>query len=321
MILRRKISQSVLILFGVVLVSCEKEELPVTPHIPGDEQTNQIAMEEDYRNQLFFDIGSNEIVSSNLKVDWDIAFESKGNRVILNSAKGMAAHQSTEVFGAITSESGADWQWDAHSGNLDSTAIGDWMAGDFTYMIDRGYSHEGVHQGYSKLKIIAVDENQFQIQYGDISETAPLDEIISKSTETAFVYFSFDEGVVSIAPPDGTYDLLFTQYTHIFTNPITPYLVTGVLLNRTDTRAMKVEETDFSEITFETIDTSLLSNEINAIGYDWKGYDLEAGLFTTYPEMNYVIETAEGFYYKLHFTNFYNDQGIKGFPTIEFQEL
>ena len=314
-----RIKSSLLIFIG--LVSCEKEEIAVAKHVPGDEMVNEIAMEEDYKNQLFFDLGTNEVVSSNLKTEWDLGFQSDGSSVILNSAKGMEVHRSSLTFSGITSQTGLDWNWDAHSGNLDSTAFGDWISENAVYVVDRGYSSSGAHQGYYKIKILTEDAVKYTIQYADISENSPIDLTIAKSTTERFTYFSFDNGLVSIAPPDQEYDLLFTQYTHLFKDPETPYLVSGVLLNRNNTEAALVTEKTFVEITLEDAENAIFSKDINVIGYDWKGYDLSSGQFTTYPEMIYIIKTWNGVFYKLHFTSFYNSQGIKGFPNIEFQEL
>ena len=43
--------------------------------------------------------------------------------------------------------------------------------------------------------------------------------------------------------------------------------------------------------------------------------------YSVNPKMNYILKVADGFYYKLHFLDFYNDQGIKGYPKFEFQKL
>ena len=71
-----------------VFISCEMEEIPVSPHNPGDIQINQIELSNDYRHQVFYDLGSNSIISDNLKTDWDLGFESSndGYHIILNSS-------------------------------------------------------------------------------------------------------------------------------------------------------------------------------------------------------------------------------------------
>ena len=305
---------------GLALFSCEKEELPVAPYVPGDAELNEIGMEEDYRNQLYFDLETNTIVHSNLKIEWDLAFHSSLDHIVLNTSKGMAVHHSNLSFEDLTSAENLDWSWDAHSGDLDSTAFGI-IALNKLYVIDRGYSHLGIHQGYAKIVIDNFDLNSFEVTYGEVSSVTPLNLTINRDLTRNMSYFNFDNGQVIIAPEKEDYDLIFTQYTHVFTNPTTAYLVTGVLLNRYETEAALYEEKLFEEIVFSDVQDLPLSSSINVIGYDWKSYDLGSGLFTTYPEMNYILKTSEDRYYKLHFTSFYNELGLKGFPNIEFQEL
>ena len=59
----------------------------------------------------------------------------------------------------------------------------------------------------------------------------------------------------------------------------------------------------------------------DVIGYDWKYYNFDDAVYTIVPEMNYVIRDRDGFYYKLRFVDFYNDQGVKGYPKFEFARL
>lgn len=310
-----------LILLAFVGLFCEKEEIAIAPHSPGDEMVNEIEIGEDYGNQLFFDLGTNTVVSSNLKSDWDLGFESNGNNIIINGSKGMAVHRSDLPFADITSHVGLDWNWDAHSGNLDSTAVGNWQIDNKVYVVDRGYDATPQHQGYFKFQIDEFVGNKFKIQYAELSSLSPNSLEIETDELHQFIYFNFEDGIVSVAPDDTEYDLVFTQYTHLFTDPETPYLVTGVLLNRVGTSAARIEGKTFGEIDLEDAQNTVLSNNINVIGYDWKWFDFEAGTYLVDPNLIYIVQTHVGIYYKLHFTSFYNSAGLKGYPRIEFQEL
>jgi hypothetical protein len=57
------------------------------------------------------------------------------------------------------------------------------------------------------------------------------------------------------------------------------------------------------------------------VGYNWKEYDLNAGEYTVLSNINYIIQDNNNKYYKLHFIDFYNTQGEKGYPKFEVQEL
>ncbi|MFT5823071.1 MAG: hypothetical protein ACI8ZM_004330 [Crocinitomix sp.] len=298
-----------------------KEEIAVRKHEAGDAQTNEIEMGQDYRNQLYFDLETNQVVKSNLKTEWDLTFESNGDHIVLNTGKGMSVHKSSLTFAEINLSEDLEWNWDAHSGNLDSTAFGNWEEENFIYVIDRGYNWTGDHQGYFKLAILSSDENTFDIGYAEISSDTQITYSIEKSTTEQFTYFSFESGTVSIAPPDLDYDLIFTQYTHLFTDPLTPYLVTGIITNRGFTSIARLDDKPFTEIELQDVESLEFSYDLDAIGYDWKYYSLEEGFFTTYSNQHYIIRTQNGFYYKLRIVGFYNSDGLKGYPNIEFQAL
>jgi hypothetical protein len=57
------------------------------------------------------------------------------------------------------------------------------------------------------------------------------------------------------------------------------------------------------------------------VGYNWKEYDLSAGEYTVFSNINYIIQDKNDKYYKLHFIDFYNNLGEKGYPKFEIQEL
>ncbi|OFZ09689.1 MAG: hypothetical protein A3D92_12350 [Bacteroidetes bacterium RIFCSPHIGHO2_02_FULL_44_7] len=314
----------VLYLLLVVLVTgCYKDELPVAAHEAGSASEVQIEMGQDYRHQIFYSLGDNQVVSSNEKTVWDLAFESAPNgwHIVLNTARGMAVHRSTLNFADLTSEQGLDWNWDVSSGNLDSTAVGEWTSTDALYVIDMGYDHLGTHLGYRKMKVLAVDETAYTLAYGNLSDATALTFTVQKNDANLFTYFKFGAGTLSIAPPNTDWDLEFTQYTHLFTNPAEPYLVTGVLLNRFTTTATRITNKPFEEITYADVVDLSYSNQLDYIGYTWKTFDYANQIYAVDPTICYIIHTSAGFYYKLHFIDFYNDLGVKGYPTFEVQLL
>ena len=55
-----------------------------------------------------------------------------------------------------------------------------------------------------------------------------------------------------------------------------------------------------------------------------KGGDQEivnGSVYTVHPEMNFIIKTSQENYYKLHFIDFFNTGGVKGYPKWEYQLL
>lgn len=311
----------------VIFFSCEKRELPAPKYDRGDVQTMQVEMTSNYRNQIWVSLSENKIVSTNLKTDWDIAFESStsGDHVILNSALGMRIYktnftqlsQVTDTVGLAVNEI-----VDSPTGSLDSTAIKDWQTNNTVYIINRGYSETGQVLGFYKLKVIAVSSLQFTFEYADIFGSQTYQATVNKDAQYNFNAYSLtSHQQLSIEPSKLNYDLCFTQFTHVFTNPLHYYQVTGVLINPFQTRVVNIADKPFSQITINDTLGRVFSKYKNCIGYDWKTFDLNTNLYTVNASRCYIIHDSKGFYYKLHFVDFYNASGIRGYPTFEFKKL
>ncbi len=336
-----------LLLFAIILLmsACLKEEDPVAPpDLQGDVETAEIPMGAQYAKQYFFDLGTNQIVSSNLKTDWDLAFECgiDGHRIILNSSKFMFAwNTESKIFEDITNETGAFWKWDVASGNLDSTAIGEWgeyadgkvISEKNVYVIDRGKNSDNSRIGYKKVIFESLENDFYTLRFANLDGSEEDTFQIKQNDDYSFVYFSFNNGgrQVAVAPAKTTWDLAFTQYTHIFSetpdnipqpDTLIPYIVTGALLNHYEAVAEKEFSKPFADITFDDAVGRLFTNQSNdIIGYNWKYFNFEEITYTVLPEKVYIIRDTEGYLYKLHFIDFYSNTGEKGFPKFEFQRL
>lgn len=306
--------------------SCEKEELPVPAHQSGDLLQASANLGVNYEYQVYYDLKSNKVVSKNKKDIWDLAFESaeNGNRVILNPSKLMFAFDTqTQDFEAVndTTGFGSNRKWDDPSGNLDKTAIGDWQTSKNVYIIDRGLDVNGTPQGFVKVQFQSVDKNTFILRYAQLNGNGDTVVKVQKNPDYNFSFLSLDGGnEVIVEPPKADWDIVFTQYTYVFYEPyFLPYLVTGCLTNRYNTTSKKDSLVSFTDVDFEYAENSIMSSEINTIGYDWKSFD-----GTTYQidySKVYLVKDSEGIFYKLHFLDFYGPQGNKGEPQWEFQML
>lgn len=313
----------ILILVSLFFVACEKEEIPVKAHNPGDVITNSVKMEADYRYQMYFDLETNSMIKKHLKTDWDLGFETTatGNKIILNSAKYMlAANTQTSNFTTITDTVGFTFNIDMPSGNIDSTAIGNWLPNN-VYVIDRGFDELGTHQGFKKLEIISVNANEYTIHFANLNGTNDITMNIQKDINYNFAFLSLNGNIASIEPQKESWDLSFSQYTHYYYNDGTTYLVTGCLSNRNKVEVAQVFDKKFSDISIDDINNYNFYHNINTIGFEWKEYDFDTGSYIIYYSKNYIIKSTEGKYYKIHFIDFYDTFGIKGTPTFEFQEL
>lgn len=305
--------------------SCEKEEIAISPHSPGNIQTNQIELGTDYRFQTFYDLGSNSIVSNNLKTEWDLGFESgiDGYHIILNSSiYSSLAYVDNVSFYDTISTSNLTWNWDNPDGNLDSTAFGDYRNKNGFYVYDRGFDLDGNSRGYKKILIDSINDFSYQIIYSNLDNSEPNSFTINKDNSVEFTCFSFDlNNVENIQPPSNEWDLLFTQYTHLYSDTTTPaYLVTGVVLN-SEVLVAQDKSFSFEEINYNTINQLNFTSNRDAIGFDWKEYNFDAGFYTVNSNLNYIIKDRQQRYFKLRFTDFYNINGDKGYPSIEIQEL
>lgn len=316
----------IMLFIPLIFLGCEKDELPIPPHDAGDLLEGSVDMAADYKWQIYYDLGTNSVVGKNLKTAWDLGFETgeTENRIIVNSSKLMAAFNTGNTnFEAVTDTSGflANRTFDAASGNSDTTAIDCWVHPGTVYIIDRGYNEIGVHQGFRKIMFLAYNEEQYSIRFAELNGNNDTNLQIVKNADYNFTFLSFaTSGTLIIEPPKAGWDLVFTQYTHLFSEPeFTPYLVTGCLLNPNNTTATIDSISEFSAINFSALENYNLSENLNSIGYNWKTFT--GSTYITNSNITYLIQDNTGFYYKLRFIDFYNAAGIKGNPVFEFQKL
>ncbi|HBH07008.1 MAG TPA: hypothetical protein DDX92_10455 [Flavobacteriales bacterium] len=317
----------VIIFLLLTLSNCDREEIPVEPRPPGDAIIGQVDLRSDYLHQIWFNLSDNQIISTNSKTDWDLSFEITGTEelILLNTAKLMfAARTQEEDILNVMDTVGLDFDWDVSSGNTDSLAITDWKNHDKIWVIDRGIDELGRHLGFAKVTFNLNSDNSIDIQWAELNGLSWNTTIVVEREGIRRSCFSFETGQqIDIEPQSVEWDIVFTQYTFIFDQieEITPYLVTGVLGNTDRVEAMQVFDKSFEEISRENIDQSRFSKVQDIIGYDWKYYDFDANSYLIEPNRNFVVRTADGVLYKLHFIDFYNDMGEKGNPQFEIARL
>ena len=87
----------------------------------------------------------------------------------------------------------------------------------------------------------------------------------------------------------------------------------------------KVSVAQLDKVDFNTIDKAYASAVVygkkqDEIGYDWKQYDQTAERYTMVPNRVYLIKTTDAII-KMKFVDFYNDQGVKGYPKMAWEIL
>jgi len=309
--------------------SCLKKELPVRKHGSGDVTAAQVEMDGTYKYQVFYSLQTNSVVGQNLKTIWDLGFETTadGYHVMLNNAKSMFAMRTAKtVFTDVTASDSNGFAehktWDAPHGDMDSTALGDWRTSKPVYIVDLGFDEMGKPQGIRKVQVSNVDNSSYTIRFAKLDGSSDTTMTVAKDTMLSMVSLSMlSKQVIQAEPPKHTWDIVFTQYTYIFWGeiPVTPYLVTGVILNRYSTSAVLDTTNAFAAITYGNVGGYTFTPDISTIGYDWKAYN--GSTYAIRTRNSYVIRDQRGVYYKLHFTGFYNNSGVKGCPQWEYQEL
>jgi hypothetical protein len=309
-----------------VLTGCLKDELPVPARPRGEGSVMQVCMGPGYNEQLWVDVSSGTVVSSNPKTAWNLAFENgaDGWRVRLNGSMLMSAMD----LGAVDITAAHDTvgmfltrHIDAPSGHPDSTAFGDWRGTGHVYLVDLGYDALGQQLGFRKVRFDAVDATSYTMQVAMLNGAGLQTIVVNKDASRSATTFHFVNGPVNVFPPMGTWDMVITQYTHQFYEPFLPYIVTGVLMDQGRTRVARIPDADIAQVTLNDTIAHPFSGRRDAIGYDWKTYSFETSSYTVNDRIVYIIQDAAGFYFKLRFLEFYSSTGQVGCPQFEVVPL
>lgn len=305
--------------------------------IPEGIKVGSVELGPQYLFNAYYDLGTNKVVQAGTNFDFDLAFEAsaEGWHILLNSALFMTAGNSqTKNFDEVTSPSGIQLNFDPSTGNLDSTAVGKWfdVNGNDTvflknvYVIDLGLDETGNPMGYKKVVFENLAGGVYTIRHANLDGTEDFTTRVSKDPTVGFVGFTFNNGggVVNFQPQIADWDLYFGQYTTLLfaEGEPYPYLVRGVLSNRSGVRAKLYEgEKSFSDFDYNDALGMVFPDALDGIGHDWKYYNLEEGFYSVKSENIYIIRNAEGEFYKMHFLSYFNSEGENGYPQFEFKKL
>lgn len=312
-----------------LIAGCMKGEIPVPRHEAGNLKVASVDMDPTYKYQVYYSLHEQRIVCKTLKTAWDIALEAsrEGWHIRLNTAKSMfALAVGTSDFSAVSAADTAGFalkkHWDAANGAADSTAVADWRQTRPVYIVDRGYDEMGAPQGFVKMQILTADTAGYRVRFASLAGGGDTTITVAKDTAYNSVFLSFTSRCAVLAePPKAQWDIVFTQYTHIFYNeqPPTPYLVTGCLINSYNTAAIADTGATFGDVDWDAASKYTLSVHADVIGYSWKTYNGAA--YEINSNITYIIRDARNIHYKLRFTGFYNSSGQKGAPRWEYAVL
>jgi HmuY protein len=321
-----------------ILTSCFKEDSMVKPHAPGNVTTGKVDMTDNYKYQIYFNLRTDSAMFSEVKTVWDLGFACADStwQIILNSSKFMKLARTGKTnLSDNFDTTGAKWLFDPSSGNPDSNSVGKWLDiaaepdvyTNEVYVIDRGMDEEGNKLGARKVQFYKWDNQHYYLRYTNLDGSNPDSCIITKDLSKNYTGFNFSNRgyQIEIEPDRNSWDLLFSQYSTILYTDIgsipTPYLVLGVLLNPDAVMAAVLFDADFNKVDFEYVKNIPLSSRKDVIGYEWKKYSFISGIYEVNTKNTYIIKDTQGYYYKLRFISFYNNNGDKGYPRFEFVRL
>ncbi len=324
----------------IVFASCEKEDDAVVLPPPGSMQTMVANMGIYYDNQVYvdFETGNQKVVPYRA---YDLAFEASpsGYRIYLNTGKYMFVANSGNTDMATADSTGLPWGTETDNLYDDSTAFTNLAAvgmqsANQVYIIDRGRTEHFGSARWRKMQVLWVTPTEYRIRFSLYNNTQVTEFTIPKNDNYSLMYFSFENGgqMADVAPVKNNWDMVFTKYTHIYLNePVTSpyryYIVCGAILNKWSDNENAIAKKDstpaykpFMDITAADLGTFGFNKNAAQIGFEWKNYDFNLG-YTIMPNQYYMLKDPSGYYYKIRFIDFYDDQGNKGAASFEYQRL
>ena len=316
-------------------------------------------------NQVFVDLSSEDQTIVN-KANWDIGFYS-GNDfvVIINAASEVMARSTQQTDISQVEESDyeefaeqlsvdaifsnlfnpppyPDWlsespKWiDNPNGDFNDTAINKISEQDSdndVYYLYRGLTPTGDPRGQYLVQITR-NGSGYKLAYRIPGETEVRTESISKEDGFNFVYFNFDNGIISIEPEKESWDIAFTTYMErldIGGGLLIPYRFQDyVIQNRDGVRVATklLGETEdlldvFNNFTLDESMSLVYMTELNSIGSTWRtvASPTPGSVTGVKTDMFYVVKDSNGNVYKLMFTRMLNTEGERGYPQILYKLL
>lgn len=334
----------VLVLCSVFSFSCQKEDEAIVLPPPGNVEQLVAPMGSNYDDQVYVSLKKSKIQVVPYR-NFDLSFEASelGYHVYLNGAKFMFAAGSGSCDFFQADSMNCSWKVDAEQLDDDSTAIGNWwvqaasnVAGySEVFIIDRGrLDHNGADR-YRKFQILSACDVNYQVRFSNLDNSNVTVMTIPKDPLYSMMYLSFSNtgAVVQQAPPADDWDFVFTKYTHVYfdqplTSPYRYYPVTGAIINRWNDISASVLKLDstpnflpFVQFTYPDVTGLPFTNAATVIGFDWKSYDFNSSQYVIAPDLYFILKDKNGYYFKMRFVDFYDQNGNKGTVTIEYQRI
>ena len=307
------------------LVGCIEYELPVEARPAGEAEVHTATIGDSYEQRIFYSLVDRTIVASHSKMDWCLRIEPREDGVdaVLNSSRTMRlARTGLSAFRADWSDEEVDaltWRLDAPNGfPLDSLervlTVGE------VVLINLGYGLENDLLGRCQVQLVATDSEGCELRVANRDGTAEATVTVPWNPDEPHGYVSLlEQAARDLEPPSDSWELLLTQYSELLEGDF-PYQVTGIL-----TPSQRVKVYDYSDYSWDDVlardwSQDEFTVDWNAIGYDWKYFDLNEGVYSMDPNRIFGVRTSEGREFQLRILDFYDEIGNKGHFVMESVE-
>lgn len=293
-----------------------------------------VTMGAGYANQVFYKL-SNQATNNYSHASWDVAFLRTSNfgfATRVNEAKGLQVFEASNNIADwatidVTNESAwtplhnSETVWDL--GAIDN--------GSATY--GWGEYNPGNHHVNGSVVFVFKDGNTYRkfkmndffggytftyATWNGATWSADTTVILSNATNpnNRFNYYSFENNGATVAEPAvSDWDLTFTKYKTDYYGDGTFFQdVTGVLHHPEVEVAVNIESgnvPNLSNLNF--------TGDINAIGYDWKTFNMLNFSYTVDTNKAYYVKLSNGTVYRLVFDSFAGSS--TGVITFNYQDV
>jgi len=158
---------------------------------------------------------------------------------------------------------------------------------------------------FKKLEIQSLQNGTYTFRYADLGSTDETVRTVAKSdfSGNTLAYYSFSADTTRALEP-AKWDLVFTRY---FTplqdgNATIPYLVSGTLVNA-GLQVAKAAGIDPVSVAPQDY-ADQYADSVNAIGYDWKTFNLNTFQWEIPNDRVYFVKNADNELWKLQFVDF-----------------
>jgi hypothetical protein len=281
---------------------------------------DEVTMSPGNTDMVFYAL-ENGAVSSVVQSSWDLAFAvtPMGSTIRINGGSGceLMLYGGLETWDSVdTSMIGtlpklyndqSDWGVGAYSQGGDGVFdIGWGLYNIVTHIVtgDKVFILKLSDGTLKKTKIVSLEAGEFKYVYANIdgSDSQELSVVQSDYTDKNFVYFDFEsEMLMDLEPVNTSWDMVFLKYIADVGGGFY-YPVTGCLSNNS-VRVQKAEGLfdPFYESDFQS---ELMSELADAIGYDWKEYDMNLGAYNVADDRCYFVSDENGMTWRVVFTAF-----------------